>query len=124
MYQYTRLPFSIASAPSIFQRLMDTMLQGIPGTICYLDDILVTGSNDEYHFKNLEEVLKCLMNTGLRLKKSKCALMQDSVQYLGHRIDAQGVRTTPDKIAVIQKASTPQNVKTTEIVFWTNPILL
>ena len=111
LYQYTRLPFGIASAPSIFQRLMDTLLQGIPGIICYLDDILVTGSNDEDHFKNLEEVLKRLMDAGLRLKKSKCALMQDSVQYLGHRIDAQGVHTTPDKIAAIQKAPTPRNVK-------------
>ena len=69
LYQYTRLPFGIASAPSIFQRLMDTMLQDIPGTICYLDDILVTGKNDEEHFKNLEEVLKRLMNARLRLKK-------------------------------------------------------
>jgi len=111
LYRYTRLPFGIASAPSIFQRIMDTMLQDIPNTICYLDDILVTGKSDEDHIKNLEEVLKRLMNGGLRLKKSKCALMQDSVQYLGHRIDAQGVHTTPDKIAAIQEAPTPQNVK-------------
>ena len=51
LYQYTRLPFGIASAPSIFQRLIDTMLQDIPGTICYLDDILVTGKTNEDHFK-------------------------------------------------------------------------
>ena len=51
------------------------------------------------------------MNAELRLKKSKCALMQDSVQYLGHCIDAQGVHTTPDKITAIQKAPIPQNVK-------------
>ena len=96
-----KVAFGTASALSIFQRLMDSMLQVIPGTICYLDNILVTarvhvllvtGSNDD-HFKNLEEVLKHLMNTGLRLKKSKCALMQDLVQYLGHRIDTQGVHT-------------------------------
>jgi len=51
------------------------MLQDIPNTICYLDNILVTSKNDEDHIKNLEEVLKKLMNRGLRLKKSKCALM-------------------------------------------------
>lgn len=64
----------------------------------------MTGKNDEDHFKNLEEVLKHLKNAGLRLSKSKCALMQDSVQYLGHKIDAQGVHTTSDKVAAIQKA--------------------
>ena len=111
LYRYTRLPFGIASAPSLFQRIMDTMLQDIPNTICYLDDILVTGKSDDDHLRNLEEVLKRLSSSGLRLKKSKCSLMKESVQYLGHRIDAQGVHTTPDKIAAIQRAPTPRNVK-------------
>ena len=30
LYQYTRLPFGAASAPSIFQRTMENLLQGIP----------------------------------------------------------------------------------------------
>ena len=29
LYQYTRLPFEIASAPAVFQRTMDTILQGV-----------------------------------------------------------------------------------------------
>ena len=41
LYQYTRVPFVIASIPALFQHNMDTILQGIPNTICYLDDILV-----------------------------------------------------------------------------------
>ena len=43
LYRYTRLPFGVASAPSIFQKTMDTILQGMDGVICYLDDILITG---------------------------------------------------------------------------------
>ena len=32
-----------------FQRAMDTLLQGIPHVICYIDDVLVTGLMEEKH---------------------------------------------------------------------------
>ena len=42
LFQYSRLPFGISSAPGIFQRVIKSILQGIPGVVAYLDDILVT----------------------------------------------------------------------------------
>ena len=33
LFRYVRLPFGIPSAPGIFQHMMDTLLQGIPGVI-------------------------------------------------------------------------------------------
>lgn len=57
LYRFKRLPFGIASAPALFQRVMDTILQGVPGTMCYIDDILVIGATTEEHLQNLEEVL-------------------------------------------------------------------
>lgn len=61
-----RLPYGVASAPAIFQKLIDQVLQGIDSVICYLDDILITGRNTESHMKNLEEVLKRLTRHILR----------------------------------------------------------
>ena len=55
LYQFTRLPFGVASAPAIFQWIMDTILQGLS---CVTDDILDTGVSEEEHLHNLEEVLK------------------------------------------------------------------
>lgn len=46
LYHFMRLPFGVASAPAVFQKVMDTFLQGIDGVIRYLDDILV--SSDTY----------------------------------------------------------------------------
>ena len=53
LYKYTQLPFSIASAPAIFQKTMDTILRGMPGVICYIDDILITGKTEKEHLDNL-----------------------------------------------------------------------
>ena len=60
LYRYNRLPFGVASAPALFQKLMDTVLQGIPHVICYIDDILVTGTSDEDHLRNLATVFERL----------------------------------------------------------------
>ena len=43
LYRYRRLPFGIASSPAIFQRTMDTILQGNDNVACIQDDILITG---------------------------------------------------------------------------------
>ena len=41
LFTFTRMPFGISTAPNIWQREMDRVLSGIPGTVCYMDDILV-----------------------------------------------------------------------------------
>ena len=52
LYRYKRILFGIKSAPSIFQRLMDNLLQDLPGVCVYIDDILVTSSSTEEHVAN------------------------------------------------------------------------
>ena len=111
LYRYTRLPFGVASAPALFQKTMDVILQGMKHVMCYIDDILVTGSTEKEHFIQLEEVLKRLQHHGLKVKKDKCALFQDSVQYLGHKIDVSGIHTTDSKVEAVKNAPAPKNVQ-------------
>jgi len=76
----------------------------------YLDDILVTGKSEEEHHQNLGEVLTQLEQAGLRLKRSKCSFMLSSVEYLGHKISAQGLQPTDEKIRAIKEAPAPKDV--------------
>ena len=46
----------------MFQKTMDEILQGIPCTICYIDDILVTGSSDTEHLEILNKVYNSCKN--------------------------------------------------------------
>ena len=78
---------SLSSAPGIFQRTMESLLNRIAYTSVLLDDILISGSTDEGHLQNLVEVMKRLSEAGLRLKRSKCRFMQPTLEYLGYRID-------------------------------------
>ena len=57
LYQYNRLLFGVASAPGIFQQLMEKTLQRVQGVVCYLDDLLITGRSPQEHWNGVEEVL-------------------------------------------------------------------
>ena len=107
LYQYTRVPYGVGSAPAMFQRAMDIIMQGITGVICYIDDILVTGETDEQHLERLEQVLKRLKENGLRVKQKKCEFLKESVEYLGHKIDSGGLHTLPSKLSAIVEAPEP-----------------
>ena len=110
LYQYRRMPFGIASAPALFQKTMDSVLQGIKHVVCYIDDILVTGSNESKHLRNLEQVFNRLKEHGIRLRKDKCVFLSHSVDFLGHRIDAEGIHPLPSKVEAMVKAPAPRNI--------------
>ena len=72
LYRYNRLPFGIASSPAPFQRTIDIILQGLDHVVSIQDDILITGKDEDEHFKNLDSVLIRLHHYGLLLQLSKC----------------------------------------------------
>lgn len=44
LYKYTGLVYGLANAPAIFQKSMETLLTGIDGVSCWLDDIPTSNS--------------------------------------------------------------------------------
>ncbi|XP_038064022.1 uncharacterized protein K02A2.6-like [Patiria miniata] len=110
LFVYNRLPFGIASAPAMWQRSMEQVLQGIPGVQCILDDMIITGRNDEEHLSNLRRVLDVLKARGLRLNKAKCEFFKRKVVFCGHEITHEGLNKTQDKVHAVKNAPRPTNV--------------
>jgi hypothetical protein len=106
LFRYNRMPFGISNAPAIFQRLIDQVIAGFPNCVAYLDDILVTGINEQEHLQTLEFGFTC--NPG------KCSFLQTEVSYLGFIIDKNGKRPDPRRGEAILNMPTPKNVKELE----------
>lgn len=109
LFCFKRLPFGIASAPAIFQRKIETVLQGLPGVQAYLDDVLVAerqGSSE-----TLRAVLQRFREHGVKLRLDKCKFSQPSVTYLGHQIDKNGLHPTEKHVEAIAQAPSPTNVQ-------------
>ena len=72
---------------------MDQILQVLEGVVCYLDDVLIASKAKNDHLRMIGEVLRRFAHHEIRLKREKCFFLQDNVEYLGHRIDAEGLHT-------------------------------
>ena len=110
LYRYNRLPYGVASAPGIFQRTMEGLLQGIPSSGVLLDNILIIGPSTEEHFDNSEKVLmRRHSEAGLLLKAVKCQFMKPVLECLGHRVYTEGFHPGEEKEKAIQEAPAPKN---------------
>ena len=107
------MPFGLCNAPGTFQRLMEQILKGLHWSVCpvYLDDIVVFSRTTEEHLIRLAEVFTRLRNANLKLKPSKCYLLQKSVKYLGHVVSAKWVETDPAEVKCIAEWPTPSKLK-------------
>lgn len=110
IYLLKRLPFGTKPACSIFQLIVERILQGVKGAVNFLDDIVVTGDTEEEHLRNLEEVLKRLKEAGFKLNLKKCQFFEKSISYLGHIIDKDGLRKDENKVKAMIETPKPKNV--------------
>ena len=101
LYAYTRLPFGVASAPSIWQRVIEQIVQGIPGVCVYFDDLLVSAESQADHDFRMRQVMERFRKHGVRLSRDKCVLCQQEVSYLGYTISGEGIQPNDDKVRAI-----------------------
>ena len=72
----TRMAFGLPNAPSSMSALISMVVNGLPGVVAYLDDILVGGSDIEDCRNNLEAVFQRLAETGLTIAPEKCIFLR------------------------------------------------
>ncbi|XP_018651543.1 LOW QUALITY PROTEIN: KRAB-A domain-containing protein [Schistosoma mansoni] len=113
LYEFQVMPFGLTNAPATFQRLMQTVLHGLVPHKCliYLDDIIVYCSTPEQHNANLRAVLQRIKQHNLKVKPSKCRLLQKEVLFLGHRITEDGVATDKEKTSAIINWPQPKSAE-------------
>ena len=111
LFLFPRCPFGLKNAGQDFQRLMDKILGDVPHTFVYLDDILIASESMEEHVKDLERVFKILEENGLVVNRKKCILGVSSIEFLGHFVDANGIRPLPEKVEAINKVAPPTTIK-------------
>ena len=105
------MPFGLTNAPCTFQRFMNEQPAGLEHCArVYMDDIIVHSADMATHLGHLCEVLQCMRDCKLAVKRKKCEFMRDKLVYLGHVVQAGGVSPAPAKVEAIAKLAPPADI--------------
>ena len=102
LFKSKRLCFSVKTATSQFQRVMDSTL----------DDILVaTSGGVTTHVGVIKQVFSRLAKLNVKLKNGpKCQFFQAQVKYMGHILSKQGISPVNSKLDAVRLAPRPKDV--------------
>ena len=109
LYRFTRVPYRLASASSLFQRMMHVIFKDVKGVLYFQDDILIYATSQIEHDRILRTVLTKLRLHGLNVNREKCRFSQKSVDYLGHTITPAGITPKENLVRAILDAPAPES---------------
>ena len=102
LWQWTVMPFGLKNAPPTFQRAMTLALKGCEEfATVYIDDILIFSRTRSEHLQHLRQVFKQLDHEAYHARLTKCLLLKEEVEFLGHCLSAEGLRASPHKMEAL-----------------------
>eukprot|EP00798_Chlamydomonas_sp_ICE-L_P011724 gene11724-biopygen15883 len=109
-----------------FQKVMETEL-GKRGLLkfskVFIDDILVHSATFADHIKDMEAVLQCLIDIGLRIHPDKSCFALDAVDFLGFDVSNHGLTPQAAKVQAIKDMPYPSNLKDLKTILAPSPPL-
>ena len=113
-YRFLKGFYGLADIPTIFQERIDKTLEFKHPA--WLDDIIiVTKGTIEKHEAEVKETMRKLENAGYKSHPKKCEFFKQEAEWIGHRIDQNGIRPLQDKLKAITKIDIPKKTKKNNI---------
>ena len=93
------------NAPGVFQRFMQSALEGMDNDFCipYTNAVIIYSTSSDDHINHLRKVLQRLCEKGIKLKARKCKLFKHEVNYLGRIVSPEEYRIDPSNVKVVQE---------------------
>ncbi|GBG64592.1 hypothetical protein CBR_g45649 [Chara braunii] len=108
-FEWMVMPFALTNAPTTFQAAMTTEFRHMldKSVLIYLDDILVYNRSLDEHVEHLCTILEWLRQAKYKTNRDKCEFAGQELEYLGHFVTPQGIRSLADKIEAILSPNVP-----------------
>ena len=107
LFEFIRMPFGLRNAAQTFQRFIDQVLHGLEFVYVYIDDVLIASADPTQHKPHLQQVFACFEEHGIIINPVNCLLGVTELEFLGHRIDKDGIYPLPGKVQAIRDFPVP-----------------
>lgn len=113
-YEYVKMPYGLANAPIVYQRIISNTLSEFIESgkvLVYIDDCLILSNTVQEGLDTLKAVLEKLTKSGFSINLRKCSFLSKEIEYLGRIISNGEIRPAPEKIQALVDSPVPQNVR-------------
>lgn len=106
------MPFSLKTAPTSVQRIINIVLPPVPGkhTQASLVNVLIFSNNFEQHCHHVNETLALMNKAGIKVNLNKCRFAVKDFKNLSFRISVNGISLGPYKVRSIKELPQPTDL--------------
>ena len=108
-FQWKQLPMGTIITSDIFQCKLDAIFIRQPVVTGIAYDMIIYGTTEDKHNRNLLQFLELTWKNGLKLNKDKIQFKKKEVSFFGHRWSQDSLSPDPKKIDAILKMEFPED---------------
>ena len=106
-YQFLRSPMGLSSTGDEYCRRGDIAIAGLNNIQKVMDDVIVFDENFERHVERVRTLLQRCREHGITLNADKFVFAENELNYVGYKVNADGVTTDPEKLKAIAEFPAP-----------------
>lgn len=110
LFEFPCMTFGLRNAAQSFQRYMHQVLKGLDFCYAYIDDILIASDNHEQHLFHIRQVFERITEYGIMINFQKCVFGKSEINFLGHKLTADGTMPLPKRVDAINDFKCPETV--------------
>ena len=112
LYHFLRLPFGMKTAPSTFQRILNTVFADYlrRWLIAYVDDLITWAQTQREALHQYSLLLERAVQVNIQFKPSKCVFFATEIELLGHYVNQAGRKPNSRGIEAITAMNSPANI--------------
>lgn len=112
-FKYITMPQGLSAASETFSNLSDQILAPLSelNISNFIDDYAMGSKDVDEMLDKLKQLFERFRTFGITINPEKCAFFLPEIRFLGHHLNAQGIRPIEDNIVKIKDFPTPNTVK-------------